>query len=1043
MSNIFNKNLIPLNSNSLLGLLVWLLTYQLVEAKSSKLTVNSGERIALVGAGLGSRMIHFGEFETYLQMSFPTKKLVIRNLSDEGNTPGFRPHSGRSSPWAFPEAAKFQTELAYWAGKGKGQFKTPDQWLTRLKADTIIAFFGFNSAFEKGISGLKTFEKELQAFLRHLQSQKYNGVKAPQIALVSPTAIQNLSHKYDVPNGIKENKLLKLYTESMRKVANATNVLFIDVYTPSNNWYSSSHGKEYTIDGALLNAQGYKKLAKPLAQGIYGNIKPHKTSHYSKVKAAVMEKNWMWTNDFKVPNGVHVFGRRYAPYGNKNYPHELQKTKEMTAIRDQAIWLALQGKSLNLAQADSKTHKLPLIQTNYNPSNKKNGSRTYLTGEESNKRLKLAPGYKMTLFASEEQFPDLANPVQMSFDNKGNLWVAVMPSYPHYQIGDSKPNDKILIFKDTNNDGKADEQIIFADKLHLPIGFEITHEGVYVTQSANLVLLKDTDGDDKADVREVILSGFDDHDTHHAISAFCADPSGAIILSEGTFLRSNIETIYGPVRAVDGGFWRYTPQRKKLDRYANLNIPNPWGVAYDKYGQDFFIQTSNSRLSWMSPVAVKLRYGKKLSAPDILTSNKVRPTSGLEFVSSRHFPKEVQGDILMNNDIGFLGAKQHQVLEGKNGFTTKYRQDLFRSTDSNFRPVDLEFAPDGSLYVIDWSNVLIGHMQHNARDPFRDHVHGRIYRVTYPSRPLVKPAKIYNAPIPSLLDNLKLPEYRTRYRTRRELRGRNADQVILAINKWSKKLNKQEPKLDHYLLEALWVTWGINRVNQAKQLLNYLLRSKNHRIRAAATRVVRFNGHLLPNQFELLMQSARDPHTQVRLEAITAASWLDKKAGIAILREADKYDIAPYMEQSFRAVADYLGFKAVTKKVTKTVAPKHLNKQAQDLYLKGKKLYAKDASCATCHAENGQGLPAAGFPPLAKSNWVTGNEKRLINIVLKGLSGPIKVSGKSFNGSMPGFGQLYNDEQIAAILTYVRNSWSNKADPISPKRVKAVRASKK
>ena len=79
------------------------------------------------------------------------------------------------------------------------------------------------------------------------------------------------------------------------------------------------------------------------------------------------------------------------------------------------------------------------------------------------------------------------------------------------------------------------------------------------------------------------------------------------------------------------------------------------------------------------------------------------------------------------------------------------------SSDRNFRPVDMEIATDGSLYIVDWHNILIGHMQHNARDPLRDHVHGRIYRVTYPSRPLVSPAKIEGESIPALLENLKLP----------------------------------------------------------------------------------------------------------------------------------------------------------------------------------------------------------------------------------------------------------------------------------------------
>src|SRR5690606_11147596 len=133
------------------------------------------------------------------------------------------------------------------------------------------------------------------------------------------------------------------------------------------------------------------------------------------------------------------------------------------------------------------------------------------------------PGCRVELFASEREFPDLANPVQLSFDGRGRLWVAVMPSYPHYKPGDARPDDKLLSLEDTDGDGRADRQTRFADGLHLPIGFELAAEGVYVSQGTNLVLLRDTDGDDRADVKEILLSGFDDHDTQHAISAFAAD----------------------------------------------------------------------------------------------------------------------------------------------------------------------------------------------------------------------------------------------------------------------------------------------------------------------------------------------------------------------------------------------------------------------------------------------------------------------------------------------------------------------------------------
>ena len=179
----------------------------------------------------------------------------------------------------------------------------------------------------------------------------------------------------------------------------------------------------------------------------------------------------------------------------------------------------------------------------------------------------------------------------------------------------------------------------------------------------------------------------------------------------------------------------------------------------------------------------------------------VRPTSGLEFLHSRHFPEEVQGDMLINNNIGFLGTKQHQMIDEGTGYRTIHRQDLVVGEDPNFRPVDMEIAPDGSLYIVDWHNVLIGHMQHNARDPLRDHVHGRIYRLTYPSRPLVDPPQVYGASIETLLKNLELPEYRARYRSRRELRGRDKVEVLSKMSSWIEGLDPNHARYEHHLLE--------------------------------------------------------------------------------------------------------------------------------------------------------------------------------------------------------------------------------------------------
>ena len=1000
--------------------------------------VEKGSHISLIGGNLGSRMINYDYFETEMHVRYPENSLVIRNMCDGGDTPGFRPHASRNLPWAFAGAEKFQTEYAKNSGS-EGHFDYPDQWLTRLKTDVIIAFFGFSESFQ-GKAGLANFKAELDAFIKYTLNQKYNGVSAPKLAIVSPIAFEDLTSKYDLPKGVKENENLLLYTNAMREVSAANKVLFVDAFTPSKAWYAST-AEPLTIDGSQLNDEGYKKLGLLLSDKIFGKTSAKAESKRALIHASVIEKNWMWHNDFKIPNGVHAYGRRYNPFGPDNYPAEIEKIRQMTDIRDNAIWLAARkGEKMDLAAADKNTRILPPVTTNFNPE--KNGSLEYLYGQDALNKLKVPAGYKIELFASEKEFDDLANPVQMSFDNKGRLWVATMPSYPHYKPGDAKPNDKILILEDTNNDGKADKQTVFVEGLHLPLGFEIAPEGVYVSQGTNLKLFTDTNGDDKADKVEILLSGFDDHDTHHNNSAFCADPSGAIYGGEGVFLHTNVETPYGTVRATNGGFYRYSPQLHKLERTAQLSIPNPWGIAFDDWGQPFFAETSSPDVRWMMPGTVLPRYGEATHKGFQLIEkdHMVRPTSGLEFLWSRHFPDEVQGDMLINNTIGFLGTKQHSIKDDGTGYKTKHRQDLIVSEDRNFRPVDMEIAPDGSLYVIDWHNILIGHMQHNARDPLRDHVHGRVYRVTYPSRPLITPAKIDGVSIETLLDNLKLPEYRTRYRTRRELRGRNAADVLPKITKWVASLDKNDPRYEHNILEALWVTWGLNKVDQ--KLLRQMLKAKDYHARAAAVEVLRFVGHQVPDQAALLMQAVGDENSRVRLDAIVATSWIGKEKGLPILAEAKKNPMDEWMIHAHETAVAHLNGMLV--KQDKEIAEKSTLKDKElELFKIGKKIYAKEGYCGTCHQADGKGLTASGFPPLAGTKWVTGNEERAIKIVLKGLLGQIDVNGKTYPGQVPmtPFEGLLDDKEVAAVLTYVRNSFGNKASVISPEKVKIVRAS--
>ncbi|EDY84266.1 putative membrane-bound dehydrogenase domain protein [Verrucomicrobiia bacterium DG1235] len=1002
---------------------------------SSPSLIPSPERVAILGNGLSERMLHHGYFETELYLRLPDKQLTIRNLSHPGFTAGFRPHPSRNSQWAFTGADAFRPEFAHHSGEG--HYPTDDEWLRQIAPDTILAFYGFNESFD-GPAGLDAFRGELSAFVNHTLSQKYNDKSPSRLVLISPIAFQDLSATLDLPNGEKENQNLALYTQAMREVAYTKGIPFIDLLTPTKRWFANTT-EQLTTNGAHLNAAGYQRLAKHLVSSLLSSPTQNPSPITQNLQNLVRDKNWYWLQDYQMPNGVHSYGRRFEPYGSDNYPEEIEKVRQLTANRDQAIWSAIAGESFDLAAADDATRPLTPIPTNA-PERAENA---YLYGQAALDSFTLADGYKIALFASEEKFPNLANPVQLTFDNSGRLWVAVMPSYPHYRPGDPRPDDKLLIYEDTDGDGVADTETVFADRLHLPIGFELAPEGVYVSQAPNSVLLRDLDGDDRDDSREIILSGFDTHDTHHAISAFTAEPSGSILMAEGVFLHTNVETAYGPVRGVNGGFYRFDPNRQHLQRLVQTHIPNPWGIAHDDWGQDFFLSTSNPDMHWMLPVEVKARYGQLIVGTESLVpeEQRVRPTSGLEFISSRHFPDTVQGDYLLNNCIGFLGAKQHTLADSEAGYSSEFRQDLFASSDPNFRPVDLEFAPDGSLYVVDWHNQLVGHMQHNARDPLRDHAHGRIYRITHNSRPLVTPPQIADATIEQLLENLKLPEARARYRTRRELRGRSASEILPALETWIQRLDASSSRYEHHLLEALWTTAGINELDT--RLLRKLLEAQAPQARAAAVRLLRNHHYNFPDHTALLLDAANDPHPRVRLEAIVAASWLDNPDGRSIAEAAGKHPLDDWMTKAYQQALSNLGGTIQTTAESATSAPPHLSPEAQAAWTLGSEIYSREGHCATCHQPDGKGLPAAQFPPLAGTSWVNGNPSRLIDLTLHGLMGPIDVNGQHYPGHVPmtQFANVLTDQEIAAVLTYVRNAFGNQSSPVSRGLVEQVRAS--
>ena len=448
----------------------------------------------------------------------------------------------------------------------------------------------------------------------------------------------------------------------------------------------------------------------------------------------------------------------------------------MTANRDAKVNAAAQGKPYTLDDKNTPDF-IPVI-TN-KPGILEGGKHKFLTGADAIDKMTVGKNLKVTLFADEKRWPELANPVQMAWDTKGRLWVAVWPTYPHVKPKEPQ-NDKLLVFEDTDGDGVADTMTVFAENLHNPTGFEFYNGGVFVAQVPDLLFLKDTDGDGKADVRERVLHGLDSADTHHSANSFATDPGGAIYFQEGTFHHSQFETPYGPPqRVANGAVFRYEPRTQKASVYVSFGFANPHGHVFDKWGRDIVVDGTGANPYHAPLISGHLEYPAKHGRPPQVYQQRTRPAGGMEYLTSGHFPEEFHGNLIVTNVIGFQGLLRYKIEDNGSSIKGTELEPILSSTDPNFRPVDVKTGPDGALYFVDWQNPIIGHMQHNLRDPSRDKVHGRIYRVSYNGRETTKPAKIDGEPIAKLLELLKSPEDRVRKAAKLELgAGKSADVLV-------------------------------------------------------------------------------------------------------------------------------------------------------------------------------------------------------------------------------------------------------------------------
>ncbi len=841
-------------------------------ADAPKLKLEKGDHVAIIGNTLPDRMQHDAYFETLMYARYPKEGIVVRDLAAAGDEVVMRSRSDN--------------------------FGTPDEWLTRTKADVILAFFGFNESF-KGKEGLEQFKADLDKYLKATLAKNYNGKSAPRIVLFSPIANEKTQDP-NFPDPAVNNANLQMYAAAMAEVAKANNVQFVDLFEPSQKLYAEAAAKKQslTINGIHLSEAGDKLLAPIMFQAAFEETAP--AGDFEKLRMAIIEKNWQWHCRYRTMDGYNVYGgRSQLAYENgkggpkisnfKVMQEEMSQRDVITANRDKVVFAAAQGQELK--PEDNDLPPVDDVKTNH-PGSNPDGSWQFLSGDAAIAKMKMPAGCKVTLYADETQFPELVNPVQMAWDTKGRLWISAWHNYPE-RTPTSTVGDSLLIFEDTKGTGKADKCTHFLDDLNCPTGFQFHKDGVLVMQAPDLWFAKDTNGDGKADSKVRILMGMDSADSHHTTNAMSHEPGGAVYLSDGVFHRTQVETAAGPVRNNDAATYRFEPNTGRFDVHTAYGYANPHGKVFTYWGDDLLTDATGNNTYFGPAISGHIDFPQKHPGIKEFWSRPSRPCPGTGLLQSKAFPEEFQNNFLNCNVISFQGIYRVKMSDDGSGLKGETLEPLVSSEDPNFRPTGVSVGPDGAVYFMDWSNSIIGHMQHHLRDPNRDHIHGRIYRMTFDGMATVKPAKIDGQPVAALLDLLKAPENQTRELAKVELDKHPTTEVMPALTTWIAGLDKNDPNYGHNMMEALWLHQWQNVVDI--DLLKQLLKFPEPHVRAQATRVLCYWRDRVPEVLPLLKASAGDEDAKVRLQAVRAASFFRSAEAAEVALTSLKYPSDYYL----------------------------------------------------------------------------------------------------------------------------------------------------
>ncbi|MCM8527086.1 MAG: c-type cytochrome [Lentisphaeraceae bacterium] len=724
-----------------------------------------------------------------------------------------------------------------------------------------------------------------------------------------------------------------------------------------------------------------------------------------------------------------------------------------------------------------------------------------LDAQKSLETIKVQDGFTMEIVANE---PQVFNPVMLTFDGNGRMWVCEMTSYMPNVDGKNEevPTGKISILEDSDGDGSVDKRIEFLSDVMLPRALAFVKGGILYADHNSLFFAEVLPGD-KVGIREMV-------DKDYAKGGSLEHkPNTMLYGMDGWYYNAKSSDRYKALpldmEAPIGSKEIYKNKYFKLVK-AKTESRGQWGLSMDDYGRLYHNGNSSpAQGEYMRPSSLQRNPGFKTKVKTHnIGKNDVYPirmtpginrgymkgmlrnitdpknpgygklarftaASGNAVYRGTNFPAEFYGTSFTPEPSGnLISVRNITEKEGSLGGREFYKQEeIVASTDERFRPVNLYTAPDGTLYIVDLYHGILQHrvfvttylrnqilargLDKNNNDK------GRIFRLKYKKGKLDGTPKMEGKSASELVQYLGHANGWWRDTARRLIVQQNDKSVASAIEELIASSTDYKTQIN-----ALWTLEGLNAVSLSA--VQSGLKSSNQKVKINAISVA----EKLPITSHAKMASILDDlqksaDYELTLQIALTAGTIKSEKSLGTLKSilTSKMLNKPYIREAVisglygreSALESILGsdfkdkkFLSLLKKVGKEdkVASNFakLNKQGQALFKKGEELFFGGANCFACHGPDAQGMPNIG-PPLVKSEWVNGSKEKLVSVLLHGLMGPIKVNGKTYSPPLPMPGlaanPMFKDEDLAAISTFIRNHFGNKASVVTAEDVAVLR----